>query len=389
MVDQKKPKKDTPGEGLYGVVAGDSAISTVGIGRGLNYRGYSIQDLAEFATFEEVAHLLIKGTLPTESELTALRAELSEQRYLPEELKAVLESIPKTAHPMDVMRTISSYLGLIEPETKTNDHYKVSFRLIAMFGPAIVYWYHFAHSGLRIETRTKPEDSVALNFLKILLLKDDIDPLIVKTVDVSLILYAEHDFNASTFAARVIVSTRSDFYSAITGAIGALRGPLHGGANEAAMHFLGALKDVNHAEQVLQEHFKKKQLIMGFGHRIYKKEDPRSLIIQQYSRQLSEKPWGKPNLYRVSEYVERRMLEEKKMYPNLDFYSASAYHQCGIPTELFTPIFVISRTTGWGAHIIEQRGSTKLIRPSSNYIGPNNLPFINIKDRVNPIKPKL
>eukprot|EP00331_Platyophrya_macrostoma_P033169 CAMPEP_0176450650 /NCGR_PEP_ID=MMETSP0127-20121128/27278_1 /TAXON_ID=938130 /ORGANISM="Platyophrya macrostoma, Strain WH" /LENGTH=387 /DNA_ID=CAMNT_0017838377 /DNA_START=20 /DNA_END=1183 /DNA_ORIENTATION=- len=385
----EKKKQETSGEGLYGVVAGDSAISTVGIGRGLNYRGYAIQDLAESATFEEVAHLLIKGTLPSESELKALRAQLSELRDLPSELKGVLESTPKTSHPMDVMRTISSYMGLIEPETKTNDHYQISFRLIAMFGPALIYWYHFAHSGIRIETRTKPEDSVALNFMKLLLLKDDIDPLVVKTVDVSLILYAEHDFNASTFAARVIVSTRSDFYSAITGAIGALRGPLHGGANEAAMYFLEPLKDTNHAEKVLKEHFSKKQLIMGFGHRIYKKEDPRSVIIQQFSRKLSEKSFGKPNLYKVSEYVERRMLEEKKMYPNLDFYSASAYHQCGIPTELFTPIFVISRTTGWGAHIIEQRGSTKLIRPSSNYIGPNNLPFVQMKDRVNALKPKL
>ena len=382
----KTEKKDKGG--LAGISAGDSAISTVGIGLGLNYRGYNIEDLAEHCQFEEVAHLLLIGHLPNESELKELKLQISKNRWIPERLTKVLELIPKTAHPMDVMRTISSYLGIIEPETKDNDQLKIAIRLVSVFGPSLLYWYHFAYSGIRIKGDTKPTDSVAENFMKLMLLRDDIDPLIIRAFDVSLILYAEHEFNASTFAARVTASTLSDFYSAITTGIGTLRGNLHGGANEAAMYFLAPLKDTDHAEKVVNDFFKKKQLIMGFGHRVYKKGDPRNPIIKEYSRKLSQKSFGNPKLFKVSEYVENKVMNEKKMFPNLDFYSASVYDQCGIPTDLFTPIFVISRTTGWAAHVMEQRKDNKLIRPVSNYTGPEIQKFTKIQQRKTP-KPKL
>ena len=381
-------KKPSQQGGLAGITAGDSAVSTVGIGLGLNYRGYNIEDLAAHCTFEEVAFLLLKERLPTKSELQEFQNQIAQNRWIPEQLRTVLELIPKDAHPMDVMRTITSYLGIIEPETKDNCQMKISIRLISIFGPSILYWYHFVHSGIRIKGETDPKDSIAENFMKLLLLKDNIDPLVIKAFDVSLILYAEHEFNASTFACRVTVSTLADFYSGITTAIGTLRGPLHGGANEAAMDFLAPIKDVNDAETVVSEYFRNKKLIMGFGHRVYKKGDPRSPIIKEYSRKLSQKPFGKPMLFKVSEYIEKKVMDEKKMYPNLDYYSASTYHQCNIPTELFTPIFVISRTTGWAAHIFEQRANNKLIRPLSNYTGPEPLKFANIESRVAP-KPKL
>jgi len=383
-----KPKAKNDAGGLAGIHAGDSAISTVGVGLGLNYRGYNIEDLAAQCSFEEVAYLLLVGHLPTKTELQAFQTQIAENRWIPEDLKRVLELIPKTAHPMDVMRTISSYLGIIEPETKQNDQLKISIRLIAVFGPSILYWYHFAHSGIKIKGETCPKDSIAQNFMKLLLLKDDIDPTVIKAFDVSLILYAEHEFNASTFACRVTVSTLADFYSGITTAIGTLRGPLHGGANEAAMEFLAPIKDIKNAEDIVNETFRNKKLIMGFGHRVYKKGDPRSPIIKEYSRELSKKPFGNPRLFEVSEYIEKKVMDEKKMYPNLDYYSASTYHQCNIPVELFTPIFVISRTTGWAAHIMEQRANNKLIRPLSNYTGPEPLQFLKIDQRNAP-KPKL
>lgn len=379
----KKPT--TSNSGLAGIVAGDSAICTVGLGSGLNYRGYSIQDLCENCSFEEVAYLLLKGALPTEKELEEFRVKISKNRKVPENLRKVLELTPKDAHPMDVMRTITSYLGMIEQEDKNNCQMAISIRLISVFGPALLYWWHFANSGLRIETETDPKDSIAENFLKLLMLKDKIDQRLVKTLDVSLILYAEHDFAASTFAARTTASTLADFYSCVTTAIGTLRGPLHGGANEAAMEFLAPLKDTKQADKVLDEFFKQKKLVMGFGHRVYKNGDPRSPIIQKYSKMLTEGPFGNKTLYTVSEHVEKRVTGEKKMFPNLDFYTASAYAQCNIPTPLFTPIFVISRTTGWAAHIMEQRANNKLIRPSSNYTGPENQKFVKIENR----KPKL
>lgn len=384
-MSKKETKPQQSGAGLAGVVVGDSAICTVGLGNGLNYRGFSIQDLCENSTFEEVAYLLLKGNLPTKDELEAFKVQISKNRKLPTELKKVLEQIPKEAHPMDVMRTISSMLGMLEPESKNNCQMSISIRLISVFGPAILYWWHWVNSGLRIETETDPSDSIAANFMKLLSLKESVDARLVKTMDVSLILYAEHDFAASTFSARVTASTLSDFYSCVTSAIGTLRGPLHGGANEAAMDFLAPLKDTKHADQVLNDLFSKKGLVMGFGHRVYKNGDPRNPIIKEYSKMLVSGPYGSKRLYEVSEHVEKRMVNEKKMFANLDFYTASAYHQCDIPTPLFTPIFVISRTTGWAAHIFEQRKNNKLIRPTSNYTGPEVTKFVKIDHR----KPKL
>jgi 2-methylcitrate synthase len=319
-------------EGLDGIVAGESAISTVGIGLGLNYRGYNIVDLAKQCIFEEVIHLLLFGTLPTEQQLTALRERISKLRTLPLVLVRVLEALPRESNCMDVMRTISSVLGIVEPETEKNDQISIALRLMAVFGPALNYWYHFSHNGRRIKTELLPSDTIALNFLKLYHQRDDIDPLIVKTFDASLILYAEHDFNASTFTARVTVSTRSDFYSGITSAIGTLRGPLHGGANEAAMKMLEELKSVEDSNAYLEGKWKAKELIMGFGHRIYKKDDPRSNIIKEYSLALSKTKYGRPKFLEISQNIEARMIKEKQKWPNLDFYAASAYNQCGIHT---------------------------------------------------------
>ena len=387
-LSKTQQSKPNPG-GLAGITAGDSAISTVGLGYGLNYRGYNIQDLAKFSTFEEVAHLLLVGYLPSNTELIALKHQISSKRTLPSSLKVVLENIPSSAHPMDVLRTVSSFMGLIEPEDKHNNQLQISIRLMALFGPALLYWYHYANSGLRIETNPNTEDTVAENFLRLMKLSDKIDPVEVKAFDASLILYAEHDYNASTFAARVTVATNSDFYSGITSAIGTLRGNLHGGANEAAMEFLTPIQNIKQADDILNDFFSKKKLVMGFGHRIYKKEDPRSLIIKEFAQKLCERKGGNKSLFEISEHIEKRMLNEKKMYPNLDFYSASAYNQCGIPTSFFTPIFVIARTTGWSAHIFEQRANNKLIRPISNYIGPQTRDYVPIEKRVITAKPKL
>ncbi|EGR33129.1 hypothetical protein IMG5_061280 [Ichthyophthirius multifiliis] len=382
MSEQKK--SSTPNNnGLAGMIAGDSAISTVGIGLGLNYRGYDIVDLSKNCIFEEVAYLILFQTLPNQQQLSDFIRQIASQRTLPITLKEVLERIPSNVHPMDVMRTISSFLGLIEPETQQNDQTKVALRLLAIFGPALMYWYNFVHYKVRIQENTGPEDTIARNFVKLIHFKKDINENIIKTIDVSLILYAEHEFNASTFAARVTVSTLSDFYSGITSAIGTLKGPLHGGANEAVIQYLENLKTIKDANNFLEEQFQKKKLIMGFGHRVYKNGDPRSDIIKEYSKLLSEtqKEFGNKQLYEISEHIEKRVVNEKKKFPNLDFYSASAYHQCGIPVELFTPLFVMSRVTGWSAHIFEQRQNNKLIRPMSNYIGPKKLNFVPLNQR--------
>lgn len=365
--------------GLVGVIADDSAISTVGIGKGLNYRGYNIEDLAKGACFEEVLYLLLYKELPSQAELEAFELRIAENRWIPAKLVTVLEETPKDAHPMDLMRTVASFLGTIEPESEENDQFAIAIRLTAIFAPCLFYWYHFHKSGKRIETSTDKTDSIAMNILK-LLYNDGKTPdeLAVKVMDVSLILYAEHDFNASAYAARVTASTLSDFYSAVTTAIGTLRGPLHGGANEAAIRFLLQFKDKEEAEQRLHEMYAKKELVMGFGHRIYKNGDPRSDIIKKFSHKLTESERGDPNLYDISAHVEEIMMKEKGMHPNLDFYSASSYYQLGLPIDFFTPIFVISRTSGWAAHIIEQRENNKLIRPASNYIGPEPKEFQSI-----------
>jgi 2-methylcitrate synthase len=365
--------------GLEGIIAGDTAIATVGKeGKGLTYRGYSIYDLAEQSTFEEVAYLLVYGRLPTQNELHRYKADLQALRGLPAALKTVLEQIPADTHPMDVMRTGCSMLGTLEPEGATRDQLAIANRLTACFSSMLLYWYHFQTGGKRIETATD-DDSTAGHFLH-LLHGQKPDELHRRAVDVSLILYAEHEFNASTFTARAITSTLPDFYSAVTGAIGALRGPLHGGANEAAMELIERFTTPDEAEKGVLGLIAAKKLIMGFGHRVYKISDPRSDVIKAWSKKLAEAS-GNEKLYPVSQRIEQVMRREKKLFPNLDFYSASAYHLCGIPTAMFTPLFVVARITGWAAHIIEQRADNRLIRPNADYIGPDPRPYVPITKR--------
>jgi 2-methylcitrate synthase len=365
--------------GLEGIIAGDTTIATVGKeGKGLTYRGYSIYDLAEQSTFEEVAYLLIYGRLPTQTELNSYKKLLHGQRALPAALKTVLEQIPGNTHPMDVMRTGCSMLGTLEPERNGRDQIAVANRLTACFSSMLLYWHHFQQSAKRIETATG-DDSTAGHFLH-LLHGNKPDELHRRAIDVSLILYAEHEFNASTFTARTITSTLPDFYSAVTGAIGALRGPLHGGANEAAMELIQRFDSPDAAEKGILELIAAKKLIMGFGHRVYKISDPRSDVIKAWSKKLAE-AHGDERLYPVSERIEQVMRREKKLFPNLDFYSASAYHLCGIPTPMFTPLFVVARITGWAAHIIEQRADNRLIRPNADYIGPDPRPYVSISNR--------
>lgn len=365
--------------GLAGVVAGQSAIATVGLaGKGLNYRGYSIDDLAAYASFEEVAYLLHYGQLPTQKELNEYTNKLVGLRNLPELLKTVLKLIPKNTNPMDVLRTACSFLGTIEPEINFSQQYDIADRLLALFPGMMCYWYAYHYQNKEISGLTE-ERTIGGHFLEMLHGRKP-SKLECDMMNVSLILYAEHEFNASTFAARVTAGTLSDFYSAITTAIGTLRGPLHGGANEAAMELIEQFKSPDEAEVKLKQMLANKAKIMGFGHRVYTTCDPRSDIIKQWSFKLGEAK-GDLLLYYISERIEEVMWSEKKLFPNLDFYSASAYHYCGIPTPLFTPIFVMSRITGWSAHVFEQRADNKLIRPTSEYIGPDSRPFPAIATR--------
>lgn len=365
--------------GLAGVVAGKSAIATVGLaGKGLNYRGYSIEDLAAHATFEEVAYLLHYGVLPTKNELSDYTKKLIELRALPDELKTVLKLIPKNTHPMDVLRTACSFLGNIEPEENFSQQHDIADRLLALFPGVMCYWYAY-HFFAKEISGLSDESTIGGHFLSLLHGRKP-SKIEVDMMNVSLILYAEHEFNASTFAARVTAATLSDFYSAITSAIGTLRGPLHGGANEAAMALIELFKTPDEAEKGLTSLLANKAKIMGFGHRVYTSCDPRSDIIKQWSFRLGEAK-NDLHLYHISERIEEVMWREKKLFPNLDFYSASAYHYCNIPTPLFTPIFVMSRITGWSAHVFEQRADNKLIRPTSEYIGPESRAFAAIETR--------
>jgi 2-methylcitrate synthase len=372
-------EKKLGGAGLRGQVAGETALCTVGkTGTGLTYRGYDISVLAENAKFEEVAYLLLKGRLPTQTELDSYINKIKSLRELPQALKDVLERIPADAHPMDVMRTGCSMLGNLEMEKDFSQQDEVIDRLLAAFPSIICYWYAFSHEGKRIETALD-DDSIGGHFLH-MLSGEAPNELFTQVMNVSLILYAEHEFNASTFSARVCASTLSDMHSCITGAIGTLRGPLHGGANEAAMDMIQNWTSADEAETEIMAMLARKDKIMGFGHAIYSESDPRNTIIKQWSEKLAEHV-GDTALYPVSVRCEDVMWREKKLFCNADFFHASAYHFMGIPTKLFTPIFVMSRLTGWAAHVKEQRSNNRIIRPSADYTGPETSKWVDIADR--------
>lgn len=355
--------------GLAGVSAGSTALCTVGQeGAGLTYRGYDIYDLADNASFEEVAYLLLHGKAPTQAELDGYIKKIVSLRGLPDVLKTVLEMIPGDVHPMDVMRTGVSFLGNIEPEGDFANQSDTADRLFACLPSIMMYWHRYHSDGKRIDVETD-DPTIAGHILHLLHGKPPPD-LHIDCLSTTLTLYAEHEFNASTFAARVITATLSDMHSAVTGAIGALRGPLHGGANEAAMELISKFSSPEEATQGVQDMLARKDLIMGFGHRVYTTSDPRNVVNKRMSRVLAEEA-GNINLYNISEAIEKVMWDEKKLFANADFFTASVYHFMGVPTYLFTPIFVCSRITGWAAHVMEQRADNKLIRPAAEYTGPS------------------